>query len=731
MWLNKWERNFGAECSSIMFELPHFALELLFVLPLCQIVTGRLKIVGHPHFRGVVPGRGAAAARDNPENRHHGGDGQDAAAAAAANVNNNNDNERDDSLVPDVLHCAWIRDSSQRHLFPRLRANIRIMAMIFLITSVAAFNALVVPLTLENHAVAVPRSKLILEYSNELAVLMHGAAVANAVKSRSLQLERSLLSSPSASTVSSGMAAVSSWLSFSGSKRANKTDNNSDHGNGSLYARNTTSKTGITSSHVTGIKQASWVNSTVLSCMDGSHCGSIVQRQLLAALMHRGILQKKETPLPGVATGARVKNSSSTDDLRSRSDAQGATMATKDPLQALFDGYIVHDDTLLVPGEWILGALHLLGDLEAHKGASSSLQYAVLMMMQKKDRPSSLPGKQYYDFSSVSARKMMTLLIFDDNHNGSTDGDESGSDAKANAGKTSRSLKASVQEMRRLQASYLRAVDVSMHRGSYSLAADDDDDNDNTNNNNNTDGVRADMAPGGSSSDASSSYYFKTMPTLYKILHKHSSELLRMDDTEHKQLVPLVELALAIMRLSCERWFALVAVYLGYLLYLDPPAEARTVIRFISRISQAFQKAILLSFPGVCWTYGAGVLFSSFASVIFWGGPIMRAIEQLRTAATAVQPRSWHVATPLEIERMGGTCAICWSSLQEGSGDDEGGQDDEAVGQRDGGGTGSQGVVGLPCSHAYHRQCLLEWLGACYGYVCYIYMVVYELFCTA
>lgn len=32
-WLNHWESNFGAECSSILFELPHFALELLVVLP--------------------------------------------------------------------------------------------------------------------------------------------------------------------------------------------------------------------------------------------------------------------------------------------------------------------------------------------------------------------------------------------------------------------------------------------------------------------------------------------------------------------------------------------------------------------------------------------------------------------------------------------------------------------------------------------------------------------------
>lgn len=35
--LNNWEKQWGAECSSMMFELPHFALELLVVLPTVQV----------------------------------------------------------------------------------------------------------------------------------------------------------------------------------------------------------------------------------------------------------------------------------------------------------------------------------------------------------------------------------------------------------------------------------------------------------------------------------------------------------------------------------------------------------------------------------------------------------------------------------------------------------------------------------------------------------------------
>lgn len=35
--LNNWEQQWGAECSSMIFELPHFALELLVVLPCAQV----------------------------------------------------------------------------------------------------------------------------------------------------------------------------------------------------------------------------------------------------------------------------------------------------------------------------------------------------------------------------------------------------------------------------------------------------------------------------------------------------------------------------------------------------------------------------------------------------------------------------------------------------------------------------------------------------------------------
>ncbi|GFR51567.1 hypothetical protein Agub_g13903, partial [Astrephomene gubernaculifera] len=50
-WLNNWEQHWGAEVSSMTFELPHFAVELLIILPCCQIICSRLKLLITPAER--------------------------------------------------------------------------------------------------------------------------------------------------------------------------------------------------------------------------------------------------------------------------------------------------------------------------------------------------------------------------------------------------------------------------------------------------------------------------------------------------------------------------------------------------------------------------------------------------------------------------------------------------------------------------------------------------------
>lgn len=120
-WLNRWESSFGAECSSLIFELPHFAAELLIVLPLTQILTGRLRIVGHLHLH--LAGRAPRRRQNIPGAPPVGVRGRE------PDVDGQGDNEIEE-LVPNVLNATWEQDNEQRNLIPRLRANLKPMAMI-------------------------------------------------------------------------------------------------------------------------------------------------------------------------------------------------------------------------------------------------------------------------------------------------------------------------------------------------------------------------------------------------------------------------------------------------------------------------------------------------------------------------------------------------------------------------------------------------------------------------
>ena len=146
-------------------------------------------------------------------------------------------------------------------------------------------------------------------------------------------------------------------------------------------------------------------------------------------------------------------------------------------------------------------------------------------------------------------------------------------------------------------------------------------------------------------------------PLLCRNVAKHGRELARMQHPRHRELVCVVEAALAVMRLSCERYFVLLSVLATYLLFRDRvPRPARQLIRLNHQLCRLFQRVshclsccrayysqlqplllrpgssqarltmvpallqvILLSFPAVCWIYGAGFIFSAFVSVIFWG----------------------------------------------------------------------------------------------------------------
>ena len=54
-------------------------------------------------------------------------------------------------------------------------------------------------------------------------------------------------------------------------------------------------------------------------------------------------------------------------------------------------------------------------------------------------------------------------------------------------------------------------------------------------------------------------------------------------------------------------------------------------------------QVILYSFPAVCWLYGAGFIFSSFVSIVFWGASVQQLYESLRKHSTIVRPMGLQV----------------------------------------------------------------------------------------
>ena len=62
-----------------------------------------------------------------------------------------------------------------------------------------------------------------------------------------------------------------------------------------------------------------------------------------------------------------------------------------------------------------------------------------------------------------------------------------------------------------------------------------------------------------------------------------------MFEAEHMALVPRVELGLALMRMSCEHFWVLASLFAAYLLFREPPAAARAVIRLNAFVSTCIQ----------------------------------------------------------------------------------------------------------------------------------------------
>jgi hypothetical protein len=87
-----------------------------------------------------------------------------------------------------------------------------------------------------------------------------------------------------------------------------------------------------------------------------------------------------------------------------------------------------------------------------------------------------------------------------------------------------------------------------------------------------------------------------------------------VQDPNHRLSIPLIEAALALMRLSTEKFFVLLSLYVAFLLFKTPPPAVARLIGLNARISNAFARLVLYSFPCVCWVYGAGITFSTLVS---------------------------------------------------------------------------------------------------------------------
>ena len=80
-------------------------------------------------------------------------------------------------------------------------------------------------------------------------------------------------------------------------------------------------------------------------------------------------------------------------------------------------------------------------------------------------------------------------------------------------------------------------------------------------------------------------------PPCCRNVAKHGRELARMQHPRHRELVRVVEAALAVMRLSCERYFVLLSVLATYLLFRDRvPRVARQLIRLNHQLCRLFQR---------------------------------------------------------------------------------------------------------------------------------------------
>jgi len=94
------------------------------------------------------------------------------------------------------------------------------------------------------------------------------------------------------------------------------------------------------------------------------------------------------------------------------------------------------------------------------------------------------------------------------------------------------------------------------------------------------------------------------------------------------------------MRLSTEKYFVLLSLYVAFILFRTPPRQAAALVAFNARVSGAFARLILYTFPAVCWVYGAGLIFSTFVSgrTPSWDLLKLQTVSRCLSACLVCQP---------------------------------------------------------------------------------------------
>ncbi|PSC68550.1 E3 ubiquitin-ligase synoviolin [Micractinium conductrix] len=721
-WMNQWEQQWGAECSSMLFELPHFALELLVVLPCVQILCGRLRVMAQPHVReppplpaqppgAAVGGAGnqappavaaAAAAAGGA-----GGGGPGGAAAADAGH----------SWVPDVMRCRWRHDPAQARLLPRLRANLRAMAILTVVLAVAASNSLLVPMALERLPATSARADQILRFRRELSfVVTAGRRADNALWYQRVAAAAAAASSEDDSgggaDAGGGGSEGDDSLSLSSSGEVEVSGGGSGGGGGDGGAA------GFLAAALEGSSNSSRLEAKLA-------VWSTLWRPLLPPHWLRAVLTADASQVAGLDAAylsalqweEHPQSAALARQLHAAANDASAVGLAAAALQRLVHHPEEAGSALPAPagsgrGEAGSPRGDGPGGAASGSGGGGGTDAPMVHLLLMASMAAGIDAR-------TAPLQLAAARVLDS---------PEGAAAAAGSEAGGAALQADLRWLRHQQALYAAKL--------APLAGDG------------TSGAGS-SADGGGGGGASSWQVQQRMAPLYRLLQKHCAELERMRSPDHKRLIPLVEVSLAIMRLSCERFFSLLAVFLGFLLFRDPPPAAQRAIRVVAAVAAVFQRLVLYSFPAICWAYGAGALFSSFVSVVFWTGPLVRAVERVRNAATSVQPRQWHAATSEEVERMAGQCAICWGDMpvpSGGAGGSAGSSVATAGGAaetvppaqaaaagpgapvaadvhtpppppppRAGSPSGAAGCMALPCGHAYHRECLQQWLQQCYG----------------